>query len=848
MRAPVGFDMVAGHGDVPEPVKTTRAATSPSAGPGDPVDAGPDGPRASARALFEQSPVPQVLYDARGVLVDANVAFCRLVGRPADELVGRPVRALLHDSDARAGRGLRWGLRRGRRSHGSERVLAGPDGRPVPALVSTTTLRDATVDRPLVIASVQDLRPLRRVERRRERQESFFLALAQRAGDLALVSDAGGQVVYVSPALGDLLDHPAEHLAAAWNTEFVHEEDSAAVQALAARVRARGGTESLVFRIHDAAGAWHWMEATVSNLLDTAVGGTLWNLRDVDDRVRAEAALRASESRYRTMADNADEGLWVSAADGRAVYVNDRLVEILGLDGGRILGRRLVDVVDSERRLRPDLAAGRPPIRPGRSEIVYRHPDGRPRTLVVSAAPLDDADGAVEGFLAMVSDVTDARRLEHELRRAALHDSLTGLPNRALLFDRLQQALARETRSTAVLFVDLDRFKFVNDVRGHVVGDELLVRVAARLKDSARPTDTVARFGGDEFLVVCEDVDEAAARLLADDLVAALDAPFPMSEGEVRLTASIGVALSPSPSPGTLISRADTAMYAAKVSGRHRVRVYDADLAAHTEERSELGSDLRRALEADELMVHHQPVVDLATGRVVGTEALARWHHPVHGSVPPDRFVSVAEEVGLAPELDRWALRRALADARHLRAAGAMAEDSYVAVNFSPHTLGDPGLDVWIAQVVRAAGFAPHQVLIEVTEGAVMADATTAVAVLTRLRDRGFLVAVDDFGTGHSSLAYLRTLPLTMLKIDRSFVAGIATDAEAQAIAASIVELARALGLVAVAEGVETPEDARMLQELGCDAAQGWLWSPAVSSATARETGALTRSHDIPGR
>jgi EAL domain-containing protein (putative c-di-GMP-specific phosphodiesterase class I) len=322
---------------------------------------------------------------------------------------------------------------------------------------------------------------------------------------------------------------------------------------------------------------------------------------------------------------------------------------------------------------------------------------------------------------------------------------------------------------------------------------------------------------------------------------------------EVHLTASIGVALSPAPSTGALLRHADTAMYAAKLAGGHRVRFFDDALAASAEQRFELGSDLRRALgdgEAvgqGELSLHHQPVIDLVSGRVVGTEALARWSHPVHGAVPPDRFVAVAEDVGLAPDLDRWALTRALADARSLRDSGAMPVDGYVAVNFSARTLSDPGLDAWIADTVEASGIPPQQVLLEVTESAIMIDAPSAVALLSRLRRRGFLIAVDDFGTGHSSLAYLRNLPLSMLKIDRSFIAEITTDSSALAIAASIIELARAVGLTVVAEGVETLEHARLLQDLGCDAAQGWLWSPAVSPHEARRSGALTRGYDRSG-
>jgi len=688
------------------------------------------------------------------------------------------------------------------------------------------------------IASVPDVSGVRRPTGRG--QESFFLSLAQRAGDLAMVTDATGLVLYISPALTELVGWKVEDLVELAATDQLHAEDKPAALDAFERVADAGITETMALRMRDVEGRWRWTEATASNLLDTAMGGVLWHLRDIDDRVHAEAALRASEARYRAIADNAEEGLSVFGPDGRAVYANNRLLEILGLDAAAVRKLSLHDLLPPTHKVRRDRAASSE-RHSDRYEVDYRHPDGRRRTLRVSAAPLDDIGGNVEGSLAMVSDVTDARLLEEQLRRAALHDTLTGLPNRALLFDRLQHALVREPDATAVLFVDLDLFRNVNDVWGHAVGDELLVRVAARLIAAARPTDTVARFAGDQFLVVCEDVDEAAARQLAADLLTALDGPYDVPEGQVPLAATIGVATSPTASAEELLHRADAAMHAAKAAGRHRVRFFDTSLADIDDHH--LGGDLRRALERDELQLHHQPVIDLGTGRVLGTEALARWHHPVHGNVAPNRFIAVAEQLGLVPELDRWALRRALADASSLRADGAMAPASYVAVNLSVYTLCDPDVDHWIADAVEAAGFAAAEVLLEVTESAIMADAPTAVGVLTRLRERGFAIAVDDFGTGHSSLAYLHHLPVTVLKIDRSFVTDVVSDPSALAIATSIVELARAVGLSVVAEGVETQEQADLLRTLGCDAAQGWLWSRAVSPDEARATGALTSGY-----
>jgi diguanylate cyclase (GGDEF)-like protein len=399
-----------------------------------------------------------------------------------------------------------------------------------------------------------------------------------------------------------------------------------------------------------------------------------------------------------------------------------------------------------------------------------------------------------------------------------------------------------------VLFVDLDRFKIVNDARGHAVGDALLRAVAARLVGVARHGDTVARFGGDEFLVVSPGADERRAGEVAQSLLSALDDPFRVAGGEAALSASIGVALrraGEGTSATALLRQADTAMYAAKLAGRGSVRVFDEALAREAEERFELSGDLRRALVLGNLELHYQPVVDLLSGEVIGAEALARWPHPRLGMVPPNRFVAIAEETGLAARLDQWALHRAVRDAGDMRRHGVLADKTYVAVNVSAPTLSSPTLEGWIDRQLEAGDVAPENLLVEVTESAIMSDASSAVALLHRLRSRGVGIAVDDFGTGHSSLAYLRDLPISVLKIDRTFVARLSTDPSSRAIAGTIIELARAVGVSVVAEGVETLPDAELLRGLGCDAAQGWLWSPAVPPAEAHGSGALSTRYDV---
>ncbi len=803
---------------------------------------------ASSEARFEQSGVPQTSLDLRGRVVDANRAFCKLVGLGPDQLMGRSLTELGHRIDDGDADELAKQLLAGDAdSIQVEQVLQLPDGRPIHVLADATTLRNSAGEATGVAIHLHDLTAMRDVERRRQQQEDFFLALSQRASDLAVVIDSIGQIMYVSPALGSVTGHNAEDVLGADGTSYIHPEDAASMRGLMGRVM-NGWDGTITLRIRDAMGTWRWFEATLSNLLHTAVGGVVCNLRDITERLEAERALRASEARYRAIADSADEGLWVATADGRTLYANSRLCEILGIEPDEIYDQSVADLfVGVPREMMRLRLAQRHARGAERYETTYLHPDGGERILRFAAAPLDvgDAETDQPTALAMVTDITESRRLELELSRSVLHDSLTGLPNRALLLDRLEHALTRDTGTTAVLFVDLDQFKIINDARGHTVGDELLVTVAERLSVSARPADTVARFGGDEFLVICEKIDEAQAHRIATELLTALDEPFTVGGDTLHVAASIGIALSPAPTAEHLLRNAETAMYAAKNAGRRGVRVFDASLAEQARELFELGGELRAALARDELVMHYQPIIDLETGRVVGVEALARWDHPTLGSIPPDRFVALAENTGLSPELDRWALRRGLCGARDLRASGALARETYVAVNLSGRNLADPGLEEHIAACAQTAGLAPHDVVLEITERAIMADHEPAVALLGRLREQGFQVAMDDFGTGHSSLSLLHALPISTLKIDRSFVADISSGDNALAITTSIVELARAVGVTVVAEGVETAEHARLLRELGCATGQGWLWSAAVSPEDAVRTGALVRTYDM---
>jgi diguanylate cyclase (GGDEF)-like protein len=433
-----------------------------------------------------------------------------------------------------------------------------------------------------------------------------------------------------------------------------------------------------------------------------------------------------------------------------------------------------------------------------------------------------------------VSLALEAARRAHELVRMAYHDTLTGLPNRALLLDRLEQLLLRphvDGRRTAVLLLDLDNFKVINDSLGHHVGDELLIAVSQALADTVRPGDTVARLGGDEFVVLLPEVqDELEVVAVADRISSMLHQPFSVADRHVVVSASIGVALAEPASdrPERLLRSADLALYKAKDNGRDRHELFDPDLEASVVERMELETDLRRALARNELQLHYQPIIRLETGRVVGWEALLRWYHPVRGPIPPATFIPVAEATGLIVPIGRWVLETACAQMRQWNELLAGGESLTMNINVSARQFQDPSLVDEIARVIEATGVSAHAVKLEITESAVMQDAEGAETTLRRLKQLGVLLAIDDFGTGYSSLSYLKRFPVDTLKIDRSFVDGLGHDVQDTAIVRSIVALAQTLELSVTAEGIETPSQQAQLRLLGCDSGQGYLFGRPV--------------------
>jgi diguanylate cyclase (GGDEF)-like protein len=463
-------------------------------------------------------------------------------------------------------------------------------------------------------------------------------------------------------------------------------------------------------------------------------------------------------------------------------------------------------------------------------------PSGELRVLS-APAPSPDELTFLQAIANVLAEAIERLQSEEEMRHRALHDPLTGLPNRTLLADRLTHALQRAARrgSVAVLFLDLDHFKFINDSRGHRAGDELLCMVAARLGEALRPSDTVARFGGDEFCFVCDDVSDAVEAIgIAERVLGALARPFALESGEHFASASVGIALADGPfrPAEDLIREADAAMYRAKSGGRGRYELFDEVMRADATERLRLDRDLRRALERDdELLLHYQPIVSVPGGDVLGLEALVRWQHPERGLVGPGEFISVAEDSGAILAVGDRVLELACRQAAAWIAAGA--RPFTVSVNLSPRQIADPGLADRVAATLQRTGLPADRLRLEITENALMEESEITRLNLLALRGLGVGLVLDDFGTGYSSLAYLRRFPIEAIKIDRRFIAGLGRDHDDETIVEAILRMAAGLRLDVVAEGVETVEQARILETLGCVCGQGFLWARPLEPAAA---------------
>jgi diguanylate cyclase (GGDEF)-like protein/PAS domain S-box-containing protein len=571
--------------------------------------------------------------------------------------------------------------------------------------------------------------------------------------------------------------------------------------------------------------------------LAPAVRRALDESRERSARRRAEDALRTSEERYALAARGANDGLWDWDLRAGKVYLSPRWKSMLGWGVDEVsenpqewFGRvHPQDLPGLKARLAAHLDGHSEHFE---SEYRIAHRDGSWLWMLSRGLGVHSADGTPLRMAGSQTDVTHRKKAEEQLLHDALHDALTGLPNRASFLDRLQlvmnQAWGRAERRFAVLFLDLDRFKVVNDSLGHVIGDRLLVEIARRLEASLRQGDTVARLGGDEFALLLDSVGDATdATRAAERIHRELEPPFHLEGHEVFSSASIGIALSTTAyeKPEDMLRDADTAMYRAKAVGRAGHAVFDQAMHARAMAVLRLETDLRRAVEKDELRLHYQPVISLADGRLASLESLVRWNHPQKGLVMPGEFIELAEETGLIVPLGGWVLREACRQMGEWSATGQGAP--FLSVNLSPRQFAHTDVVGDVRSILESTGLPGSRLGLEITESALM-EGGDVRARLVELRHLGVRLLLDDFGTGYSSLSYLLRFPIDIIKIDASFVRGLPDDPEKAAIVRSILTIGHNLRMQVIAEGVEEEAEVEMLRSLGCDYGQGFHWSRAL--------------------
>ncbi|MFC5300733.1 EAL and GGDEF domain-containing protein [Azospira restricta] len=683
---------------------------------------------------------------------------------------------------------------------------------------------------PASVGTVFDLTAQRLVEDQIVESRNRYRALFESAQDAIIVIDgAAGTIVEANVAAEILFRRPREQLLRLPSADIFPPDRRARHEVELRRHITAGGEAPEEMRIRNADGEDVPVEVSTSVVENGGRKQLQAIFRDISARRRAEEGLRLAQRVF----DVGEEVILITDAERRIITVNPAFTRVTGFSREEAVGQT-PGFLSSGRQPPEFYAAMWAAIeRDGvwQGELWNRRKNGEvfPAWLTISA--YRDSEGKVINYIGISSDISERHAAEARIRQLAYYDPLTRLPNRTLLQDRVDQVLAqtrREGTLAALLFIDLDHFKTINDSLGHFTGDQLLCAVAQRMSECVRKTDTVARLGGDEFVVVCSETSIEGTAGVARKILKAVSQSFQTDGHQLTVTPSVGISLFPQDGDDfeTLLKHADTAMYRAKESGRNAYQFFAREMNEAAFERLMLENSLRVALERRELVLHYQPQVDLASGRIIGAEALIRWQHPQLGMVSPGRFVPIAEASGLIVPIGAWVLKEACRQAAEWRAAGLPPIS--VAVNISSAQFRQQRFDEAVAGVLQLTGLPAEHLELELTESIVMEDAEATVQALRKLSVMGVQLAIDDFGTGYSSLSYLKRFPIDKLKIDRSFVRDIVTDADDWAIASTVISMGQSLRLQVIAEGVETAEQLDMLRRQGCHAVQGYHFSRPV--------------------
>ncbi|HEX2092371.1 MAG TPA: EAL domain-containing protein [Longimicrobiaceae bacterium] len=820
-----------GAGAVPHP-----------AGP-HPARSGPDGGETYFRALVENASDLIMVVTAAGIIRYVNRAVERVLGYGPGERIGRSTFEWIHPEDAPLFIGAFTRLVRGIDPESALECRVQHRDGPWRVLEMTVTNLMGETELQGVVLNARDVTDRRQAEDARRQ----LAAILDATPDLVCTTNPHGHLLYANRALRRALGVQEDEelrgrslldLFPTWATERVLVEGIPAATrdgvwtGELALVDARGEEipVSLVFLAHrSTSGAVEFISTSA---------------RDIREGKQAEAALRESEARFRQVAENIEEVFWlVDCTEWRLLYVSPAFESVWGRSLAHLSDdpRSLLAGIPEEDRAEAGLDGPLEEVFLGIPEREYRivRPDGEVRWIRSRIFPVRDPSGAVYRVAGISEDITRRKQSEAQLLHVAMHDGLTGLPNRAAFMARLRKALEREEinprSACTVLFVDLDGFKLINDSLGHLRGDELLVAISRRLEECVRPEDMVARLGGDEFVVLLHSTSRVpdAARV-AERILSRLGEKFDLSGHEVFTSASIGIVPSLGYElPEDLLRDADIAMYRAKLAGRGAYQVFDAAMHNQVVTRLRLEMDLRQAMKRGEFRLHYQPIVSLTSGRITGFEALVRWEHPTHGLIPPADFIAVAEETGLIVPLGWWVLREACRQMQAWSETHPEFRSLSVSINLSGKQLAQRDLLASVVGILRETGMDPRRVNLEITESVIVDHSQAASAAFARLKELGLRLQIDDFGTGYSSLSYLHRFPVDTLKIDRSFVGRIASGGEGGEIARTVAALGHNLGMGVVAEGVETAEQMELLRELGCQHAQGYFLSPPLEPAAA---------------
>jgi len=782
--------------------------------------------------LMGSSSEAAALLDDRGRIHRCNAAFADLFGRAEGDLRGLAFHGLLADGAEDDAADV------------ADRIEAGrPVRAEVNALLPTEERREISVLGSASRLPGQPARYLVQVQdvSRRVMAETAFRRLEKAVETMQIgvtVTDVDGRIVYTNPADAEIHGYTREELIGEDVRIFAPEgaEDQRPLTLSEMEELERWSRESINVRKDGTTFPCQLMSDVVRDA-DGRPIGVVTTCEDITQRKRAERALRRSEQRFALAVRGATDGVWDLDLKRHEIYLSPQWKSLLGYDDVEIgshpdewFGRVHPD---DRARLREDLDAHRRGITP-RFENEHRilHSDGSYRWVVVRGMAQRDEDGRALRVAGSLTDITERKIAEKQLAQEALYDPLTGLPNRAFLTDLLDRAHRRAQRHEdigfAVLFLDLDRFKEVNDSLGHAAGDEMLREVSRRLIQSVRPGDVVSRFAGDEFCILLDDLDDPGdTTRVADRVQEALRDPIVIDGREVQTSVSIGIAVSAGegPEPSVLLRNADNAMYRAKARGRDRYEVFDREMHERVAELHSLEEDLRAGLEEGQFRVCYQPVVNLDTGTITALEALVRWHHPVRGSVPTGTFLSVAEDTGLIVPLGWWVLNEACRQMASWARRFPRYRDLPVGVNLSSKQLRQPDLVERIEEALRSADLPPRCLTLEVKEGDLMSDPEVHAPVIRKIRELGVDVEIDDFGTTSSFIQYLDQFQVSALKLDPSFVRLAEAGRDRDPVLQAIITLARSLGIRVVAEGVETSRQGDRLRDLRCEQGQGYLFA-----------------------